>query len=95
MAAPIQPGPTFAAGNPQQVVEAVYPARSNSRTYDVSADGHRFLMIQSSATADVPSLVVVEHWLEELKARVPTHQHFRCLCRPNSGFVRSPNLMLS
>jgi hypothetical protein len=73
MAVPIQPGPTLAAGNPKQVVEAVCPARSNSRTYDVSPDGHRFLMIQNSAAADIPSLVAVEHWLEELKAGVPTH----------------------
>ena len=43
------------------------------RSYDVSADGKRFLVIKedSSANAKPPGIVVVEHWSEELKARVP------------------------
>ena len=45
-----------------------------SRHYDVSADGQRFLMIKDSAAGDPnatpASMVVVEHWFEELKQRV-------------------------
>ena len=44
------------------------------RTYDVSADGQRFLMIKEGATDGNPppaSLVVVEPWLEELKRLLP------------------------
>jgi len=46
------------------------------RTYDISPDGQRFLMIKDSADGDPsvtpPSMVVVEHWTEELKRLVPT-----------------------
>ncbi len=44
------------------------------RHYDVSADGQRFLVLKASATGDpnaTPvSMVLVEHWFEELKQRV-------------------------
>ena len=41
-----------------------------ARHYDVSPDGRRFLMIKDSPSATPASLVVVQHWFEELKARV-------------------------
>ncbi len=48
---------------------------NTGRTYDVSRDGQRFLMIKESAggteSAPPPSLVVVQNWLEELKRLVP------------------------
>ena len=41
---------------------------------DVSPDGKRFLMLKDSAAGDPnarpPSMVLVEHWFEELKQRV-------------------------
>ena len=74
-------GTMFSAGNPTKVMD-ITPYYGGGgpltgRTYDVSADGQRFLMIKFStagpnSTAVSPSLVVVEHWTEELKARVPT-----------------------
>jgi serine/threonine-protein kinase len=76
MAVPIQPGSTFAAGNPQVVFEGQYgpPLQRNGRTYDVSPDGQRFLMIKEGAAGEtsVPQLVVVLNWFEELKRLVPT-----------------------
>ena len=46
------------------------------RTYDVSPDGQRFLMIKEGGVADEPApsarLVLVQHWFEELKRLVPT-----------------------
>ena len=46
------------------------------RTYDVSRDGQRFLMIKEGGgtdqTATPPQLIVVQHWIEELKRLVPT-----------------------
>ena len=48
---------------------------SGGRTYDVSPDGQRFLMIKAPATdagAAPPALIVVQHWDEELKRLVPT-----------------------
>ncbi len=73
MAVPIQPGRTFAAGNPQRAFEGPYLAPALLRTYDVSPDGQRFLMIKGTAAAQGPTLVVVQNWFEELRQRVPTH----------------------
>jgi serine/threonine-protein kinase len=45
------------------------------RTFDVAADGKRFLMIKPGSGEAAPppqSLIVVENWLEELKRLVPT-----------------------
>ena len=44
------------------------------RTYDIARAGQRFLMIKSGAdgTAVPVSLIVVQHWIEELKCIVST-----------------------
>ena len=51
------------------------------RTYDIAADGQRFLMLKEGGTADpddplagLTQIHVVQNWFEELKARVPTGQ---------------------
>jgi serine/threonine-protein kinase len=65
-------GPTFSAGTPATVFETKYVQSNPSRHYDVSADGQRFLMIKdapANPNTAPASLVVVEHWLEELKRR--------------------------
>ena len=81
MAVAVQSTPTFSAGN----VTTLFEGRSilldgrmfasmTGRTYDVSPDGQRFLMIKEGTTdgnAPLPSMVVVEHWFEELKAKLP------------------------
>ncbi len=45
------------------------------RTYDVSPDGKRFLMIKDASTpsqaSEPTSIVVVRNWVEELKRLVP------------------------
>jgi serine/threonine-protein kinase len=72
MAVPIQSGPTFAAGNPQVVFEGRY-FTGGGRSYDVSPDGRRFLMIKdASATSDTstpPQLIIVQNWQSGLAAR--------------------------
>jgi serine/threonine-protein kinase len=71
-------GPTWAATAPTKLFEGrhVAPAFLWGRTYDVSADSRRFLMIKDSAAGDPSatpaSMVVVLNWTEELKQRVPT-----------------------
>ena len=66
--------PTISIGSPAKVFDTKYAEPNPSRHYDVSADGQRFLMLKASATGDpnaTPvSMVVVEHWFEELKQRV-------------------------
>jgi serine/threonine-protein kinase len=72
-------GPTWAATAPTKLFERHYGAAAFhfGRTYDVSPDGRRFLMIKDSATGDPnvtpASIVVVLNWFEELKQRVPAN----------------------
>jgi serine/threonine-protein kinase len=65
---------TFSAGKPAKVFDAKYSTPFPPRSYDVSADGKRVLLLKDSAAGDrnaTPvSMVVVEHWFEELKQRV-------------------------
>jgi serine/threonine-protein kinase len=66
--------PTISIGTPVKLFETGYAEPNPSRHYDVSADGQRFLMLKAGAAGDpnaTPiSLVLVEHWFEELKQRV-------------------------
>ena len=77
MAVPVQTASSFSAGNPAKVFDTRYLIPQNERTYDVSPDGQRFLMIKgrtspdASATAPPSTMVVVRNWFEELKQRVP------------------------
>lgn len=75
MAVALQRGPTFVVGNPQVIFDGPYVAPQPGRTYDVSADGQRFLMIKESGadqTSAPSEIVIVQHWFEELKRLVPT-----------------------
>ncbi len=67
----IQTAPAFSAGTPTKVFDTPYYTRATGRTYDVSPDGQRFLMIKTSGTEQAPSMVVVLNWLEELKVKLP------------------------
>ena len=44
------------------------------RTYDISPDGERFLMIKESGSDETSSteFILVQNWFEELKRLVPT-----------------------
>jgi eukaryotic-like serine/threonine-protein kinase len=68
-------GSTIVAGRPKALLEPKYVADADAygRPYDVAADG-RFLMIKSEPSGERPagtSLVVVDHWLDELKRVLP------------------------
>ena len=70
-------GPSWAATTPTLVVKEGYFTNLNwwGRSYDISPDGQRFLMIKeggAAATAAPASIIVVQHWVEELKRLVPT-----------------------
>ena len=68
-------GATWHAGTPAKLFEGRYLSTGTSgRTYDVSPDGQRFLMIKAPGTdagAVPPALILVQHWDEELKRLVP------------------------
>lgn len=56
-----------------KLFEGPYFRSLNGRTYDVSPDGQRFLMIKDAdATAGgPPQIIIVENWLDELARLVP------------------------
>jgi serine/threonine-protein kinase len=82
VAVAVEGSASFRTGKPVRLVEGRYYAGAGSgaapgRTYDVSPDGLRFLMVKEGGGADQtaaapPSIVVVQHWVEELKRLVPT-----------------------
>jgi eukaryotic-like serine/threonine-protein kinase len=71
-------GATWHAGAPTKLLDRrsyVNSVAGTGRTYDVSPDGQRFLMIRvpgTDASAAPPAVIVVQHWDEELKRLVPT-----------------------
>jgi hypothetical protein len=74
----VEHAPTWAATPPTQLVKEGYatiPGSLSGRSYEIAPDGERFLMIKEGGGADEtaapPSLIVVQHWLEELKRLVP------------------------
>jgi serine/threonine protein kinase/Tol biopolymer transport system component len=76
----VERGNSWAGTPPVKLLEGRYFAgaggRAVGRTYDVSPDGRRFLMIKPGSGIDSAaapaSLVVVQNWVEELKRLVPT-----------------------
>lgn len=62
------PGPSYYRGS----------GPNSARSYDVAADGKRFLMVKPVAGNDggttLASVIVVQNWLEELKRLVPTRR---------------------
>jgi serine/threonine-protein kinase len=80
MAVAVQTTPAFTAANPTRLFEAgarILDGRllgSSGRTFDVSRDGQRFLMLKDTAAADRmsrPGIIVVQNWFQELRALVP------------------------
>jgi len=74
MTVPVRTTGGFSSDRPTKLFDGrPYYATPASRTYDVAADGKRFLMIRLPATEAMPEakIVLVLNWFEELKARVP------------------------
>jgi serine/threonine-protein kinase len=69
---------SWSATTPTLLVKEGYfttPGGLVGRTYEVAVDGQRFLMIKDGGGKDQtvapPQLIVVQHWIEELKRLVP------------------------
>jgi serine/threonine-protein kinase len=76
----VERAPSWAATTPELLIKDGYftiPAVNPGRTYEIAPDGQRFLMIKegsgSGETAAPPQIIVVQHWVEELKRLVPTN----------------------
>jgi hypothetical protein len=48
------------------------PGWTRPRSYDVSADGERFLLTKVPRERPRPQIAVVMNWFDELRARVPS-----------------------
>jgi serine/threonine-protein kinase len=74
----VERAPSWAATTPTLLLKEGYfssPGDFLGRTYDIAPDGQRFLMIKEGGGSEqtaAPQLIVVQHWLEELKRLVPT-----------------------
>ena len=71
-------GDSFTAGSPRMLWETTgerYPAGTGGRAYDIAPDGRRFLMIRQRDAAQPPitHVVLVQHWLDELKRLAPAN----------------------
>ncbi len=73
MSVPVRGGATFTPGNPTRVIDVgQYSLVAAGRSYDVSHDGRRFLMIRDETPEGRAEIQIVINWFEELKRLVPT-----------------------
>jgi serine/threonine-protein kinase len=71
MSVPVSTEKGFTYGNAVKLFSGPYFATLIGRTYDVSADGQKFLMIKPAAgvsgTGSVSRMIVVQNWMEDLR----------------------------
>ena len=73
MAVRVQTEPSFAPGNAQVVFGGRTLAPALGRSYDISPDGKRFLMIKEpTRDASSTEIILVQNWFQELERLVPT-----------------------
>jgi serine/threonine-protein kinase len=76
---PIAAGASFASGKAENLFDLtpyISPS-ATGRMWDISPDGKRFLAVKpisGQAAPPHPSIVVVSHWFDELKARMPVQK---------------------
>jgi Tol biopolymer transport system component len=70
MGVQLTPGPAFTATQSKQVVSSRVFGAYTPRSYDVSPDGKRFLIVESTAgETSSAAITVVLNWAEDLKRR--------------------------
>jgi Tol biopolymer transport system component len=71
MAVQVTGGPAFLAGTPRPLFPLTgYRSARNRQQYDVAPDDRRFVMIRESGDDASGNVVYVEHWFEELAAKM-------------------------
>jgi serine/threonine-protein kinase len=76
MAVPVSTKNGFTHQNPVKLFSGQYFSQLNGRTYDVAADGQRFLMVKGGGQISGPagsSIHLVENWFEEIRRRSGTN----------------------
>jgi eukaryotic-like serine/threonine-protein kinase len=70
----VERSPTWVATLPAKLIKEGYATLGSGRSYDISRDGQRFLMIKPSPGSDQATaptgIIVVQNWGEELKRLV-------------------------
>ncbi len=67
--APVPPGADFVSGTPETLLDGTkFFLPQYAPTFDISADGQRFLMAKPLNANERPSLTVVMNWFDELRA---------------------------
>ena len=78
LAVPVETEPGFQAGTPVQLFRGDYFIQAPGTSYDVTADGQRFLFIKNVTGEDEAvesretNLMVVDNWFAELKRLAPS-----------------------
>ena len=72
----VERSPSWVATTPTMLIKDGYVTVGGNigRTYDISSDGQRFLMLKNAATdtaAGGSKIIVVQHWTKELKRLAP------------------------
>ena len=75
MVVEVEPGPNATVGTPELLFEGGFRTDPNGvgiANYDVAPDGRSFIMVTFSQSEEsMPTIVLVNNWFEELKARAP------------------------
>ena len=73
MAVPVNTTNGLEPRNAIKLFSGPYCMSLNGRTYDVTPDGQRFVMVKipGQSVTESPRIIVVDNWFEELKRRVP------------------------
>jgi serine/threonine-protein kinase len=70
MSVSVAPGPAFTVSPPKRLFStAPYTTIPPVPAFDVHPDGTRFLMLRETTPADRNELIVVQNWVEEMRAR--------------------------
>ena len=69
VAVAVKTRPNFSVGLATRLFQSDYFRPSDSHTYDVSADGQRFVIPDSVEGAEPPTIRVVQNWYEEFRDR--------------------------
>ena len=72
MVVSVEPGETFQQGPARRLFSMDPYYQGFGANWDIASDGQRFLMIKRDEDGEIPHVIVVQNWFEELTRLVPT-----------------------
>ena len=76
MAVPVELGESFSSGGATELFSGEYFEESRGRTYDITPDGERFIMVKygrETSDSEHGEIVTVLNWTEELERLLPAN----------------------